>query len=181
MSDSYRKPMTPEERQDFHDKRFLVGKYASPSTPAAHTSPAVLKIGVLGLSEQEFRDMRFGEGKYASPSAYPRHSVFNQPAPPARDYNWVQDLRDKQAAQFKAEVKCRLQVMPSGQRIRNLRDMLGWTQGQAAKELGISRRTVIRHERGQHRTPWMRLSLLQRLRRLESEHEQQLTAYLGWV
>jgi DNA-binding XRE family transcriptional regulator len=140
-----------------------------------------MKIGGRVLSVQEFRDMRFGEGKYASPSAYPHNSVFNQPPPPAHDSRWVQDLREDHAARFKAEFKRRLHAMSSGQRIRNLRTIRGWTQRQAAKELGISTRTVIRHEQGQHRTPGMRVSLLRRLRQLESDHEQQLVAYLGWV
>ena len=71
-----------------------------------------------------------------------------------------------------------LWVMHPGQQIRILRTVLGWTQQQAAMELEISRRTLIRHEQGQHRRPWMRGSLLQRLRQVESEHEQQLFAYL---
>jgi DNA-binding XRE family transcriptional regulator len=62
-----------------------------------------------------------------------------------------------------------------------LRAALGWTQRQAAVELRISRRTLIRHEQGQHLRPWMRLSLLQRLREVESEHEQQLFAHLSGV
>jgi transcriptional regulator with XRE-family HTH domain len=67
--------------------------------------------------------------------------------------------------------------MPSGQRIRNLRSLLGWTQRQIAMELGVSPRTVLRHERGQRRTPWLRLPVLLRLRQLESDHAEELIAY----
>jgi DNA-binding XRE family transcriptional regulator len=104
--------------------------------------------------------------------------------PPPRqadDFRWVLAIRDEQAAQFTAELKRRLEVMPSGQRIRLLRTVLGWTQQQAAVELRISRRTLIRHEQGQHRLPWTRLSLLQRLRQVELDHEQQLFGYLSRV
>jgi DNA-binding XRE family transcriptional regulator len=93
------------------------------------------------------------------------------------DFAWIQAWHDEQAAKLKAELRFQLQVMPSGQRIRNLRSLLGWTQRRVAMELGISMRTVIRHERGQRRTPWLRLSLLLRLRELESDHEGKLIAF----
>jgi len=53
-----------------------------------------------------------------------------------------------------------------------------WTQRQAAAELGISRRTLIRHEQGQHVRPWIRIGLLLRLRQLETDHEEEIVAYL---
>jgi DNA-binding transcriptional regulator YiaG len=80
-----------------------------------------------------------------------------------------------------AELRRRLQLMPSGQRIRNLRLALGWTQWVAAAQLGISVRTVIRHEQGCHRRPWMRLKLLLRLCELESEYAEPIVAYLARV
>ena len=80
-----------------------------------------------------------------------------------------------------SELWLQLWVMHPGQRIRLLRTVLGWTQHQAAIELEISRRTLIRHEQGQNRSARMRGSLLQRLRQVESEHEQQLFAYLSGV
>jgi len=69
--------------------------------------------------------------------------------------------------------------MSSGEHIFALRKALGWTQEQAAAELGISRRSVIRHEQGQHLRPRMRKSLEKRLRQLEADHAEQLAAYLG--
>jgi DNA-binding XRE family transcriptional regulator len=70
--------------------------------------------------------------------------------------------------------------MSSGQRIRNLRAALGWTQRVAAKELGVSLRTVIRHEKGHRRVLWLRLPLLRRLCELEREHADQIIAYLDY-
>jgi DNA-binding XRE family transcriptional regulator len=70
--------------------------------------------------------------------------------------------------------------MTSGERIRNLRATLGWTQSVAAKELGVSLRTVIRHEKGHRRAPWLRLPLLRRLCELEREHADQIVAYLDY-
>ena len=102
-----------------------------------------------------------------------------KPVLQASDFAWVQELRDELAAQFKAELRRRLQVLPSGQRIRSLRTVLGWTQSMAAEQLGISVRTVIRHEQGRNRLPWLRLPLLERLRELESIYAEQLIAYLG--
>jgi DNA-binding XRE family transcriptional regulator len=55
--------------------------------------------------------------------------------------------------------------IPFGQRIRELRRARGWTQRQVASALGVNVRTVIRHERGRTRRPWV--SLLTALRRLE--------------
>jgi len=97
---------------------------------------------------------------------------------PARDFAWAQELRSEHAAGFRNELLRRLDFRPSGERIRTLRAVLGWTQRTAAVNLGISVRTLIRHERGHHRTLWPRLQLVLRLRELESEHAQELIAYL---
>jgi DNA-binding XRE family transcriptional regulator len=66
-----------------------------------------------------------------------------------------------------------------GQRLRELRRALGWTQRMAAVELGINVRTVIRHEKGQHRTPWVRIPLLLKLRHLEGMCAEEILAYLA--
>jgi DNA-binding XRE family transcriptional regulator len=66
-----------------------------------------------------------------------------------------------------------------GQRLRELRRALGWTQRMAAVELGINVRTVIRHEKGQHRTPWVRIPLLLKLRDLERVCAEEILAYLA--
>ena len=58
-----------------------------------------------------------------------------------------------------------------------LRTVMGWTQRELAQELGISRRSVIRYERAQHRSEWPRLSVLLRLRQVEADHEPQLIGY----
>jgi DNA-binding XRE family transcriptional regulator len=87
--------------------------------------------------------------------------------------------KHEQPANLKAEFRGRLFVMTSGQRIRNLRGLFGWTQRRAATELGVSVRTVIRHEQGQRRTPSLRLPLLLRLRELEWDHAEELIAYLS--
>jgi DNA-binding XRE family transcriptional regulator len=95
------------------------------------------------------------------------------------DLAWSQAWHGEQAAQLKAELRGRLFAMTSGQRIRNLRGLFGWTQRQAAGELGISVRTLIRHEQSQRRTPSLRLPLLLRLRELESDHADELIAYIS--
>jgi DNA-binding XRE family transcriptional regulator len=73
-----------------------------------------------------------------------------------------------------------LQGLESGQRIRNLRAVLGWTQRVAASELGVSLRTVIRHEKGHHSAASLRLALLRRLCELEREHADQIVAHLNY-
>ena len=60
------------------------------------------------------------------------------------------------------------ELMPFGQRIRQLRHARGWTQRQVASALGVNVRTVIRHERGQTRRPWW--TLLTALRCLEKTY-----------
>jgi DNA-binding transcriptional regulator YiaG len=93
------------------------------------------------------------------------------------DFAWIQAWHDEQVAKLKAELRFQLLVMPSGKRIRTLRTVFGWTQRVAAEQLQISVRTLIRHEQGRNRTPWLRLPLLLRLRELESVYEEQIIAY----
>ena len=109
-------------------------------------------------------------------------AVPNYPPPPDRkpptqpsDFAWVRDLRDGHEGWFRADFWTRLESMPAGSRIRHLRRVLGWTQQRIANELGVSLRTVIRHERGQqHRA---NSKLLCRLSVLERDHENQLLTY----
>ena len=117
------------------------------------------------------------EAAVATPHPAPRTS-HQGPCRDIVDLAWVQEVREEQATRFQAEVRRRWELLPSGQRIRLLRSTLGWTQGRAASELRITRRTLIRHEQGQHRRPWMRLSLLLRLRELERTYADQILAYL---
>jgi len=71
------------------------------------------------------------------------------------------------------------EMMSNAHRIRNLRAALGWTQRMIAERLGISTRTVIRYEKGQRKAQWIQLPVLRRLRHLESEHAEELLAYLN--
>jgi DNA-binding XRE family transcriptional regulator len=89
------------------------------------------------------------------------------------EYERTEALRNQQPAQSIPA----LPPLSAGPRIRALRRALGWTQQQAATELGISKRTVIRYERGQHRRHGTRSPLLVRLCELESVHEPRLRDY----
>ena len=93
---------------------------------------------------------------------------------------WVPRWRERESARLKEELLRTLNLLvPGGQRIRYLRECLGWTQETAAVQLGISTRTLIRHEQDQHRRPWLRLPLLLRLRELEAEHAEDLINYFA--
>jgi DNA-binding XRE family transcriptional regulator len=65
--------------------------------------------------------------------------------------------------------------LPFGERVRDLRRVLGWTQRDAALYLGVSARSIIRYEQG--RSSPLQSATLLALRRLESAHAQQLDAY----
>jgi DNA-binding XRE family transcriptional regulator len=93
------------------------------------------------------------------------------------EYERTQALRNQQPAQPIPALPQRPVLLSAGPRIRALRRALGWTQQQAAVELRISKRTVIRYERGQHRGHGTRSSLLLRLCELESVHEPRLRDY----
>jgi DNA-binding XRE family transcriptional regulator len=86
------------------------------------------------------------------------------------EYERTQALRNQQPA------LPRPVLLSAGPRILALRQALGWTQQQAAVELGISKRTVIRYERG-FRRHGTRQSLSQRLCELESIYAQRLLAH----
>ena len=125
----------------------------------------------------DWQDWRFLEGKYASTSTRADHLApdpIEHPWQPVAQPAWVQDIRNRQALLLRAELALHLGRMTAGQRIRMLRTVRGWTQERAAVELGVNRRTVIRHERGQHRLPWIRLALELRLRQLESDNAELL-------
>jgi DNA-binding XRE family transcriptional regulator len=63
-------------------------------------------------------------------------------------------------------------ALPFGQRIRDLRRALGWSQRDVAWQLGVSARTIIRYEQG--RSSPLRSAALLALRRLESAHAREL-------
>jgi len=85
---------------------------------------------------------------------------------------WREDQRAHIAQVLRNSVIC----IPLGQRIRNLRTLLGWSQIKAAAHFGVSVRTVIRHERGESRCPWT--PLLLKVRALEDAHAEELIAFL---
>jgi ribosome-binding protein aMBF1 (putative translation factor) len=62
--------------------------------------------------------------------------------------------------------------LPFGQRIRDLRCALGWTQREVAVRLGVSARSIIRYEQG--RSAPLHSAPLRALRRLESANVREL-------
>jgi DNA-binding XRE family transcriptional regulator len=88
---------------------------------------------------------------------------------------WHEDQRARAAQVLRNSVV----GMPCGQRIRNLRMVLGWSQREAARQLGVAVRTVIRHERGE--SCWLRLAMLEKLRELEAANAEELIAYLVYM
>ena len=129
-------------------------------------------------------ELRFGTCKcgQAAPAAAPpeKLSLRAQLHQRMAEYERTQALRNQQSARSIPELPQRPILLSAGPRIRALRRALGWTQQQAAMELGVSRRTVIRHERGQHRRSETRQSLSQRLSELESIYTQRLLAHRSY-
>jgi len=66
-------------------------------------------------------------------------------------------------------------ALPFGQRLRDLRRALGWTQRELATQLGLSARTVIRYEQG--RSAPVQFAPLLALRRLESAYMQAASSH----
>ncbi len=96
-----------------------------------------------------------------------------QPLPLSRMLRWhTSHTREVDSIKL-AECQRRLEELRwegvlFGERLRELRRALGWTQSMAALMLGISTRTVIRHERGQHRRKCVVGTTLLKLRELEA-------------
>ena len=90
----------------------------------------------------------------------------------------MQQLRGAHTARFQEELLATLASRPAGRRIRYLRVVLGWSQRATATQLGISRRTLIRHEQGHHSTQSARISLLMHLGMLELAHANEILAYV---
>jgi DNA-binding XRE family transcriptional regulator len=88
----------------------------------------------------------------------------------------LKSWREDQRAQIGQLLRNSVVRMPFGQRIRNLRTLLGWSQRKAAAHFGVSVRTVIRHERRESCRPW--LPLLLEVRALEDAHAEELIALL---
>jgi DNA-binding XRE family transcriptional regulator len=129
-------------------------------------------------------ELRFGTCKcgQAAPAAAPTEklSLSARLHQLRAEYERTQALRNQQPAQPIPALPQRPVLLSAGPRIRALRRALGWTQQQAAVELRISKRTVIRYERGQHRRHETRQSLSQRLCELESIYAQRLLAHRSY-
>ena len=84
---------------------------------------------------------------------------------------WREERQTQMGQVLRNSVVC----LPFGQRIRNLRRLLGWSQRTAARHLGVSVRTVIRHERGERRRPQ---EMLVTVRALEDAHAEEIIALM---
>ena len=96
------------------------------------------------------------------------------PLPLSRMLRWHTSHKSEADTVKLAECQRRLDELhgervPFGVRLRELRRALGRTQSMAAMMLGISARTAIRHERGQHRRLWVQTPMLLKLRALEGQ------------
>jgi len=129
-------------------------------------------------------ELRFGTCKcgQAAPAVSPpeKSSLSARLHQLTADYERTQALRNQQPAQSIPALPQRPVLLSAGPRIRALRRALCWTQQQAAVELRISKRTVIRYERGQHRGHGTHSFLLLRLCELESVHEPRLSDYRSY-
>jgi DNA-binding XRE family transcriptional regulator len=105
----------------------------------------------------------------------PRRKPYRSEARSA-DRVWLEGVLDQHAARLRAELQRQLALRPAGARIRTLRAVRGWTQTTAARELGISVRTLIRHEQGHNQTRWLRCEPHIRLGELESVYAKQIIA-----
>jgi DNA-binding XRE family transcriptional regulator len=84
--------------------------------------------------------------------------------------------REERQTQIGRVLRSSVVCLAFGQRIRNLRVLLGWSQRAAARHLGVSVRTVLRHERGDSRRP--SLELLETVRALEDSHAEEIIALM---
>lgn len=91
----------------------------------------------------------------------------------------LQAWREDQRAQVAQVLRTSVVGMPYGQRIRNLRMVLGWSQREAARQLQVAVRTVIRHEREESFR--LRLPKVEKLRALEDANAEELLAYLVYM
>jgi len=135
--------------------------------------------GIPG-AEGELRRRSMGEADVISKYELPKP---NRLQPLSRMLKWHTLHRSEADSTKLAECQRRLQeirteFIPFGQRLRELRRALGWTQEMAALTLGISVRTVIRHERGQHRRRCVVGETLPKLRQQEAKWACQLVAHL---
>jgi DNA-binding XRE family transcriptional regulator len=67
------------------------------------------------------------------------------------------------------------QRLPFGKRIRNVRSAFGWSQKTLARVLGVSKRTIIRHEATVSHRPKPRIETLVKVRGLEEAYPLEIT------
>jgi DNA-binding XRE family transcriptional regulator len=84
--------------------------------------------------------------------------------------------REERQTQIGRVLRSSVVCLAFGQRIHNLRMLLGWSQREAALHFGVSVRTVIRHERREGRRP--SLELLLGARALEEAHAEEIIALM---
>ena len=106
-----------------------------------------------------------------------------KPGPLSRRLAWHiahdHDANDPKQTEFRQRLQAtNCERIPFGQRLRNARHALDLTQWMLAAELGISVRSVIRHERGSNRTGRPHQRILMRLRDLEFRYAEQIVTYL---
>ena len=88
-----------------------------------------------------------------------------------RTYEWLRgDYHPVENSPSQAAVRA---CLPFGQRVRDLRRAMRWTQSQLAWQLGVSRRSIIRYEHG--RSAPIQGAPLLAMRRLESAFAGELT------
>jgi DNA-binding XRE family transcriptional regulator len=124
------------------------------------------------------------ERRFGTCRCRPVTTQVNEPSrPPAQESDRRPDQElapaEHKHPHLRAEFMQHLTTAPCHDRLRVLRIAMRWTQRKLAQELGISRRSLIRYEKAQHRSPWPRRSVLLRLRQVEAEHEQQLLGHFA--
>jgi|SRR5215471_5795391 DNA-binding XRE family transcriptional regulator len=124
-------------------------------------------------------ERRFGTCQ-CSAAAIKRHEALRVAAQaPDRQLDQAELTQAKQQPELiRARMLQRQVTATCHDRLRILRIATGWSQGELARQLGISRRSVIRYEKIQHRHP-PRLSVLLRLQQLEADYKQQLLAHFS--
>jgi DNA-binding XRE family transcriptional regulator len=129
-----------------------------------------------------FEEMRFGtcNCRAAAIKAHKSlHGAVTESDARLDQENRLPATAEQEQSRFKAQLTQHLAAATCHDRLRFLRTATGWSQGELANELGISRRSVIRYEKGQHSCRWPRIAVLLRLQQLEGVYEQQLLAHFS--
>jgi DNA-binding XRE family transcriptional regulator len=162
----------------------VTDRYSWNPAPAAATnrypeSPEIKLVGV-GIVSNPSMDPNHGSphiGDYPWTKKLPTRKPSGSIAD-AANVEWLRSFMDEHTVRLKAELQRELEWRPSGARIHTLRAVRGWTQRTVARVLGISVRTVIRHEQSHNRYERLRSEPHIRLRKLESGYAEQIIAYI---